>query len=66
MHDLSSSAEVVEWLRGTNLTRFERRLSPELFALFLDRYRSRLPDTIGERSPYFFAFKRILFWGRLP
>jgi trans-aconitate 2-methyltransferase len=61
---LPSTAEVVEWVKGTNLTRFERRLSPGLYAEFLNRYRARLLDVVGDHRPYFYAFKRILFWAR--
>jgi trans-aconitate 2-methyltransferase len=62
-HRLSSTAEVAEWVRGTSLTRYSSRLSDELFGEYLDRYRSRLVQTLGNREPYFYPFKRILFWG---
>jgi trans-aconitate 2-methyltransferase len=65
-HRLESTAAVVEWVRGTSLTRFERVLSPADFDRFLDRYRERLLSTLGDQSPYFYGFKRILLWGRLP
>jgi trans-aconitate 2-methyltransferase len=65
-HHLPSTADVVEWTRGTTLTRYEQRLAPERYQEFVDRYRARLLDTLGERSPYFYTFKRLLFWGRLP
>jgi trans-aconitate 2-methyltransferase len=65
-HRLSSTDEVVEWTRGTTLVRFRRLLSPELFEAFVVRYRQRLREVLGVRSPYFYAFKRILFWGRRP
>lgn len=64
-HRLPSSGDVVEWVKGTSLTRFRRALPPELYDRFLARYRQRLLDVIGERSPYFYPFKRILFWARL-
>ncbi|MFI5040614.1 MAG: methyltransferase domain-containing protein [Acidimicrobiales bacterium] len=65
-HRLASSAAVVEWTRGTALLRFERLLPAQLFELFVDRYRRRLVEVLGDRAPYFYAFKRILFWARLP
>jgi len=65
-HHLPSGAAVVEWVKGTSLTRFEAPLGPELFAAFVARYRERLLAELGDRAPYFYAFKRILFWGRLP
>jgi trans-aconitate 2-methyltransferase len=41
-------------------------LPPALFATFVDRYRDRLVEELGDRRPYFYPFKRILFWARLP
>jgi trans-aconitate 2-methyltransferase len=65
-HHLASTADIVEWTRGTTLTRYERGLPAELYGEFLDRYRRRLLDLLGDRSPYFYTFKRVLFWGQLP
>jgi trans-aconitate 2-methyltransferase len=65
-HHLSSTAEVVEWLKGTSLTRFKALLAPDVYDAFVARYRERLLAVLGERSPYFYPFKRILFWGRRP
>ncbi|MGH8990730.1 MAG: methyltransferase domain-containing protein [Acidimicrobiia bacterium] len=65
-HHLASTADVVEWTKGTTLTRYERGLPPELYVEFVNRYRQRLLDVLGHRSPYFYTFKRVLFWGRLP
>jgi trans-aconitate 2-methyltransferase len=63
-HHFESSGDVVEWVRGTNLTRFESRLTPELYAGYLDRYRTRLLEVLGDQRPYLYTFKRILFWAR--
>ena len=65
-HHLALTGDVVEWTKGTTLTRYERLLPPELFEAFVTRYRRRLLDVAGEHEPYFYAFKRILFRGRLP
>jgi trans-aconitate 2-methyltransferase len=64
VHHLDASADVVEWAKGTHLTYFRARLNDELYDLYLERYRRRLLDEIGERQPYLYTFKRILFWGR--
>jgi trans-aconitate 2-methyltransferase len=64
LHRLASIADVVEWVRGTTLTRFSNVLGPERFAGFVERYRERLLDVLGEQSPYLYPFKRLLFWGR--
>jgi trans-aconitate 2-methyltransferase len=65
-HVLPSSRHVVEWVRGTTLTRFEKVLSPELYEQFLADYERELLAEIGEHEPFFFAFRRVLMWGRLP
>jgi trans-aconitate 2-methyltransferase len=63
-HELSSTADVVEWVMGTLLTPYRTRLSPDLFADFIERYRERLLEELGEREPYFYGFRRILCWAR--
>ena len=64
-HHLASTADVVEWTRGTTLTRYERSLPPDLFGPFVDRYRERLLAVLGDRTPFFYTFKRLLLWGKL-
>jgi trans-aconitate 2-methyltransferase len=63
-HELESTSEVVEWVMGTLLTPYRTRLSPELFDAFVERYRERLIEELGEREPYFYGFRRILCWAR--
>jgi len=65
-HVLPSTRHVVEWVRGTALTRFEKRLEPEAFAAFVADYERELLTVLGEHEPHFFPFRRILMWGRLP
>jgi trans-aconitate 2-methyltransferase len=65
-HELESTSEVVEWVMGTLLTPYRKRLSPELFEAFVERYRERLVEELGEREPYFYGFRRILCWARFP
>ena len=65
-HVLGSTADVVEWTKGTSLTRFKRLLPDDLFDDFVDRYRARLVAELGDHRPFFYAFKRILFWARMP
>jgi trans-aconitate 2-methyltransferase len=65
-HVLASSAEVVEWVKGTSLTRIFTALPTELHERFVDEYRRRLLAEIGDSSPYFYPFKRILFWASKP
>jgi trans-aconitate 2-methyltransferase len=63
-HELSSTADVVEWVMGTLLTPYRTRLSPELFGAFVERYRELLLEELGDREPYFYGFRRILCWAR--
>jgi trans-aconitate 2-methyltransferase len=63
-HRLESSAAVVEWVKGTTLTRVRRATDEQGYAEFLDRYRQRLLAVIGDRSPYTYLFKRIHLWAR--
>ncbi|MFH1807112.1 MAG: methyltransferase domain-containing protein [Pseudomonadota bacterium] len=65
-HLLDCAAEVVEWVRGTLLLDYLGRLPGALHEPFVARYRDRLLDEIGTGGPYFYAFKRILLWGRRP
>lgn len=65
-HTLPSTDAVVEWVKGTTLTRFRTVASPEEFDRFVDEYRQRLMAELGDRRPYFYPFKRILFWARRP
>jgi len=62
-HVLASSRDVVQWVRGTTLTRFQRLLPPELFERFVADYTARLVEVVGDRSPFFFGFRRVLMWG---
>ncbi len=63
-HVLSSSAEVVEWTRGTLLTPYRSALGEEAFEVFVARYRERLVGVLGGRRPYFYPFVRLLAWAR--
>lgn len=65
-HVLDSTADVVEWMKGTALTRFRRVMDDEQYATFVAEFGRRLVGVLGDRSPYFYPFKRILLWGRLP
>ncbi len=63
-HVLASSGDVVEWTRGTSLTRIFGALPDELHVAFVAAYRDELLARIGERPRSFYAFKRILIWAR--
>jgi trans-aconitate 2-methyltransferase len=55
---------VVEWVKGTLLTDYARRLEPDVFDEFLRRYRDRLLARLADTRPFLFTFKRILLWAR--
>jgi trans-aconitate 2-methyltransferase len=61
-HLLPSSADVVEWVRGALLTHYEALLPEEKFAEFLAEYRECLLASIGDLTPYFYTYQRILLW----
>jgi trans-aconitate 2-methyltransferase len=65
-HLLSATSDVVEWVRGSLLTDYEARMPEDLFVTFVARYRELLLATLGDRRPYFYAFKRILLWAKAP
>lgn len=62
---MPSSAHVVDWTSGTSLTRFFKRLPDDLHEPFVAAYRTALLAEIGDHTPYFYAFKRILMFGRI-
>lgn len=62
-HELAHSAEVVEWVKGTSLNSYLSRLDTQGQTAFLAAYRERLLAAIGDRSPYFYPFRRLLLWG---
>jgi trans-aconitate 2-methyltransferase len=63
-HLLDSRDGVVEWVRGTYLTEYEKRMPAELYERYLARYRERLAEAFEDRSPFFYPFRRILMWAR--
>ena len=63
-HRLGSRADVVEWVKGTLLTDYSRRLSADAYEEFLRRYRERLLAKLEDTRPYLFTFKRLFIWAR--
>ena len=66
LHHLADREQVVEWVRGTLLTAYAKRLPAELFERFLDRYRERLLPRLDDGRPYRYPFKRVLLWAQRP
>ena len=61
---LGGPEDVVEWVKGTLLTDYRRRLAPGLWDLFLARYRERLLARLDNSRPFFYPYRRILFRAR--
>ncbi|MDQ2678867.1 MAG: methyltransferase domain-containing protein [Actinomycetota bacterium] len=62
--EMSGPDAVVEWTSGTTLVRVRRALPPERYEAFVERYRERLAERLEHRTPYYYAFQRILMWAR--
>lgn len=65
-HHLGGPDEVVEWMKGTALNRYRDVFTPATYQRFEARYRQLLAGRLGDKKPYFYAFKRILAWARFP
>jgi trans-aconitate 2-methyltransferase len=63
-HLLPSRDDIVQWVKGTTLTDYEKRLPPDLFDSFVEHYRERLFELVGDERPLLFTFNRILMWAR--
>jgi trans-aconitate 2-methyltransferase len=63
-HILESREGVIEWVRGSMLTHFEKHMSKDDYATFLTEYRERLFKILPDDKPFFYPFKRIFIWGR--
>ncbi len=63
-HELARTGDVVEWVKSTSLAAYLTRLEEPFRAGFLDAYREQLIATVGNHAPYFYPFRRLLFWGQ--
>jgi trans-aconitate 2-methyltransferase len=64
LHVLPEPGAVVDWVKGTLLTDYRRRLPDSLYEDFVTRYRELLVAELPEERPFPFSFKRVLLWGR--
>ena len=65
-HVLPTTRHAVEWVKGTTLTRFRSAMPAESYERFLVDYERELVSVMGDRSPCFFPFDRILLVARRP
>jgi trans-aconitate 2-methyltransferase len=63
LHVLPGPGAVVDWVKGTLLTDYRRRLGEAEYDAFVARYAERLAAELPDEHPFPFAFKRILLWG---
>jgi trans-aconitate 2-methyltransferase len=63
-HRLASREDVVEWVRGTTLTDYEKRLDAPTFERFLSRYRERLMAALPDDRPFPYTYRRVFLWAR--
>ena len=63
-HRLDSREDVVEWVRGTLLTDYEKRLDPATWARFLATYREELMAALPDERPFLYTYRRLFLWAR--
>ena len=64
LHVLPEAGAVVDWVKGTLLTDYRRRLPDRVFEHFVARYSELLAAELPDERPFPFSFKRVLLWGR--
>ena len=65
-HLLESREQVVEWVRGTLLTDYQKRLAPPDWERFLERYRATLLAQLPDQRPFLYTYPRLFLWGARP
>jgi trans-aconitate 2-methyltransferase len=63
-HLLASREEVVEWVKGTRLTDYQKRMPEEMYEKYVERYRQCLMSRLEDTRPFLYTYNRILFWAR--
>jgi trans-aconitate 2-methyltransferase len=62
-HELESAESVIEWVKGTLLTDYEKRLGAR-YPQFLAEYSKSLLPRLGTAKPFFYTYKRVLILGK--
>ncbi len=62
-HELESAESVIEWVKGTLLTDYEKRLGSR-YPQFLSEYSKTLLPRLGNSRPFFYTYKRVLIFGK--
>ncbi len=63
-HELPRTDAVFEWVKGSVLTPYLRRLDEAGRDAFIAEYRTRLIAALGDRAPFYYPYRRMLFWGK--
>jgi trans-aconitate 2-methyltransferase len=64
-HRLAARDDVVEWVRGTYLTDFQRRLDGPTWERFLATYREKLLAKLPDERPFLYTYRRVFVWGSM-
>jgi trans-aconitate 2-methyltransferase len=64
-HVLESRDGVIEWVKGTLLTHYEKVMPADDYKKFKEAYRKKLFKVLPDEKPFFYPFKRILIWAHL-
>lgn len=62
-HVLPSASDVIEWVKGTLLTDYQKRMPESMFSRYLETYTERVLAALPQTTPHFYPFKRILMSG---
>jgi trans-aconitate 2-methyltransferase len=65
LHELPGPEQAIDWVRGSMLSWYAGRLSPELYAEFERRYAERLLAALGSAQPFPLTYRRLLLWATL-
>ncbi|MGH1506403.1 MAG: methyltransferase domain-containing protein [Acidimicrobiales bacterium] len=65
-HELDTTADAVQWIKGTSLLRYRDALDPADYDAYEEAFTAAVVDRLGVHEPYLFTFKRILMWARFP
>ena len=65
LHRLPGPEDVIEWVKGSLLTGYRDRMSPEDYEAFLADYHDRLLSELPDERPFLYTFKRLLLWGQV-
>jgi trans-aconitate 2-methyltransferase len=64
LHVLPEAGAVADWVKGTLLTDYRRRMPDRVYQDFVARYRELLAAELPDERPFPFSFKRVLVYGR--